>query len=193
MVFVEPEHLRARAEPEAKLGDHRRGLQPAAGWRRRHHVAGNVDNVEMDGITNNLTETADCRFSGPQAPDRDARTLRAAHLDHRPVTLDRTWPQFQRRLFADQPAALSVVTVGQKRLDRHFDEIRIAVKAFPVGKGKFGTLDLQVDEVWADWIKAIKIVALQECELLQHYRPLTPDAGLAHRVAAVVVGQWRLD
>ena len=34
----------------------------------------------MHGITNNLTETADCRFSGAEASDRGARTFRAAHL-----------------------------------------------------------------------------------------------------------------
>src|ERR1700723_379706 len=31
MAFIEPEHLRTSAEAEAKLGNHRRGLQPAAG------------------------------------------------------------------------------------------------------------------------------------------------------------------
>ena len=33
MLRIEPELLRARAETEAELGDHRRGLQPPAGRR----------------------------------------------------------------------------------------------------------------------------------------------------------------
>src|SRR6187401_3080469 len=54
MAFLQPEHLAARAEAEAELGDNRRGLQPAAGWRRGHHVAGLVDDVEMDRVANDF-------------------------------------------------------------------------------------------------------------------------------------------
>ena len=50
MALFEPEHLRAGAEAEAKLGDHRRGLQPAARGGCRHHIAVPVDDVEMDRI-----------------------------------------------------------------------------------------------------------------------------------------------
>src|SRR5690349_11385976 len=39
MALLEPEHLRARAEREAELRNDRRGMQPAAGRRGRHHVA----------------------------------------------------------------------------------------------------------------------------------------------------------
>src|SRR6185295_12750398 len=59
VIFLQPEHLRAAAEAEAELGNDRRGLQPAAGRRRRYHVAGLVDDVEMHGIAAHLAEAAD--------------------------------------------------------------------------------------------------------------------------------------
>src|ERR1700761_3310395 len=39
MIFLKPEHLCAAAEAEADVRNDRRGLQPAAGWRRRNHIA----------------------------------------------------------------------------------------------------------------------------------------------------------
>src|ERR1700733_4047288 len=63
MVFLEVEHLRAGAEAEAELGDHRRGLQPAARRRRRNHVAGLVDDIEMHGVATGIAHPADGRFA----------------------------------------------------------------------------------------------------------------------------------
>src|SRR5213078_1978573 len=50
MAFLQPEHLAAGAETETKLGNDRRGLQPTTGRRCRDHVAGLVDDVEMNGV-----------------------------------------------------------------------------------------------------------------------------------------------
>ena len=70
VIFLEPEHLRAAAEAEAEFRDHRRGLQPAAGRRRRDHVAGLVDDVEMHGVAAHLAEAADGRLAGAHGADR---------------------------------------------------------------------------------------------------------------------------
>src|SRR3954468_10070917 len=106
MAFLQPEHLAAGAEAEAELGDDRRGLQPAAGRRRRHHVAGLVDDVEMHGIAANLADAADRRLPRAHAAYGAALAFLAAQLDHRAEALDRARTQFERRLVADQFAPL---------------------------------------------------------------------------------------
>src|SRR6185437_10768382 len=50
MILVEPKLLRAGAEAETELGNRRRGMQPAARWRRGHHIAGLIDDVEVYGV-----------------------------------------------------------------------------------------------------------------------------------------------
>ena len=42
-------------------------------------------------------------------------------------------------------------------------------------------------------VEPVEIKALEQRELLQHHRALRPGAGLAHRVAAVIIGERRLD
>src|SRR5262245_44117712 len=54
--LLEPELLRAGAEAEAELGDHRRRLQPATGRRRRHDVAVTINHVEMHGVAPHQSE-----------------------------------------------------------------------------------------------------------------------------------------
>ena len=50
-----------------------------------------------------------------------------------------------------------------------------------------------MDEIRPGGIEPVEIETFQQGELLKQDRPLAPDAGLAHRVAPVVVGQRRLD
>ena len=50
-----------------------------------------------------------------------------------------------------------------------------------------------MDEFGAGGIEPVELKALQQRELLQHDRALAPDAGLADGVAAIIVGQRRLD
>ncbi len=93
----------------------------------------------------------------------------------------------------DQLAARVIVGVGEQRLDRHVDEFRIAVERVAVREGELGAFDLIVDEVRAARIEAVEIETLGERELLQGHQPLRPRARLEHGVAAVVVGDRRLD
>ena len=85
--------------------------------------------------------------------------------------------------------ALGVVGLGQQRLDRHVDEIGIAVKGLAVGEGELGGLDLQVDEIRSGRIEAVEVEALQHRELLQGDGTLRPGPGLEHAVAPVIVGR----
>ena len=50
-----------------------------------------------------------------------------------------------------------------------------------------------MDEVGTRRNEIVERIALEQRQLLQRHRTLAPDAGLAHRVAAVVVGQRRFD
>src|SRR5262249_30036873 len=114
MPLLQPEHLRPRAEAEAKFRNDRRGLQPAARRRRRHHVAGRVDDVEMHGIAAHLAEAADGRLARAQAADR-APAFLATQLDHRAEALDRPGTQFERGLVTYELAPLVVVGVRKER------------------------------------------------------------------------------
>ena len=89
MLLVEPEHLGARAETKTELGNDRRGLQPAARRRRRHHVAGLIDDIEMHGVADHFAHAADGRLAGAEAADGGARPLLAAHLHHAAKAADR--------------------------------------------------------------------------------------------------------
>ena len=68
MAFVEPERLRAGAESEAEFGNDRRRLQPAARRRCRYHVAGAIDDVEMDRVAAHFAHAG--RRSVSPAPER---------------------------------------------------------------------------------------------------------------------------
>src|ERR1700731_4661319 len=108
MIFLKVEHLRTGAEAEAELGDHRRRLQPAARRRRRDHVAGLVDDVEMHGVAAHLADASDGRLAGAHAADRMALTLLAAQLHHGAEPANRSRAQFERGLAVDKLAALIV-------------------------------------------------------------------------------------
>ncbi len=50
-----------------------------------------------------------------------------------------------------------------------------------------------MDEIRARGIEPIEIKTLEQRQLLQHHRPLAPGAGLAHGIAAIIVGERRFD
>ena len=125
VIFLEPEHLRAAAEAEAEFGNDRRGLQPAAGRRRRDHVAGLVDDVEMHGVAAHLAEAADGRLARAHGADRLAMAFGAAQLDDRAEAFDRAGDEIERGLVSrDQLAALVIVGVRQQGRDRDVGEVR---------------------------------------------------------------------
>src|SRR5260370_41671958 len=50
-----------------------------------------------------------------------------------------------------------------------------------------------MDEVRTRDIEAVEVNALEECELLEHHRPLRPRSGLANRITAIWVRERPLD
>ncbi len=134
----------------------------------------------------------DGRLTGAEAADGGALAFLAPQLHHRAESADGARKIFERCALGDELAPLGIVGVGQQGRDRHLDEIGVAIESVAVRKGELGAFDLPMDEVRARRIETVEIVSLEQRELLHHHRALAPDAGLAHRVAAVIVGERRL-
>src|SRR5579883_3087678 len=113
MTFLEPEHLGAAAEAKAEFRNHRGGLQPAARRRRRNHVAGLVDDVEMHGVAVHLAEAPDRGLAAAHGADGLALPLLAAKFDRPAKALDRAGNEIQRSLVRDQLATLVVIGIRQ--------------------------------------------------------------------------------
>ncbi len=147
----------------------------------------------MHGIAAHLADAADGRLARAHAADGAALPLLATQLHHRAEARDRSGPQFERGLLADEPAPLLVVGVGKQRRHRHLDKVGIAVEFFAIRVGELRALDEQMDELGARGIGAVEIEALEQRQLLEHHRALRPRARLADGIGAVVVGERRLD
>lgn len=193
MAFLQPEHLGAAAEAEAELRNDWRGLQPSARWRRGHHVAGLVDDVEMHGVAANLAEAPHRRLAGTERADGLALALGAAQLDLAAKAFDRAGEEIERSLVGDELAPLVIVGIRQQRPDQDLGELGIAIEFLAVGEGKLGAFDLEMDELRPGRIEPVERKALEQRELLERDGALAPDAGLADGVAAIVVSERRLD
>ena len=197
MALLEPEHLRARAEAEAELRDHRRGLQPAARRRGRDHVAVPVDDVEMHRVAAHRAHAlAPARPARRivvvmvQMRRRSARRRRwprprraavgGARLDRLAEALDRARAQLERGASPMSLRALGVVGVRQQRLDRHVDEFRDRRRRCRDRRRR----------AWRPppgrWMKSGPVGSrpsrskpLQQRELLQGHQPLGPGPALS--------------
>src|SRR5450830_1856034 len=69
----------------------------------------------------------------------------------------------------------------------------IAVKFLPIRKCELCAFDLQMDKFRSCRVETVEIKALQQGQLLQHHGTLAPNPGLANRVTAVVIREWRLN
>src|SRR6266566_181471 len=106
--LLEPEHLRARRQAEAELGNDRRAVQPAAARRRGDEVPPPVDDVEVAGVAARRLADALGDGGGGGAHRRQARL----------AAVGRAGPQFRGRLCADEPAPLVRVFRREQRLQR---------------------------------------------------------------------------
>src|SRR3954453_2527443 len=87
MILLQPEHLRAAAKAEAKLRNDGRRLKPTAGGRRRDHVAGVIDDIEMYGVAAYLAETTNGGLAGTHRAYRFPVTFLPAQFYDRPEAL----------------------------------------------------------------------------------------------------------
>src|SRR5215211_1268471 len=101
--------------------------------------------------------------------------------------------QVRRGLLADQAAPLVGVAGAQQPLERDVDEARIAVPRLAVGERELRALDDGVDELSSHTVEQAHVEAVEERQLLEEDRPLTPRAGLGDAPAVVVELDGRLE
>ena len=203
--FLEPEHLRARAQAEAELRDHRRALQPASARHGRDHVAPAVDHVDVHGVVGDDAPSGKVRLARPRRgePARLARARRGGRARGDRDAADGTWQarlaragrtraQLEGGFSAHQAAARGVVALAEQYRHRHLAEVGVAVPGLAIGKGELGALDDGVQELRALRPHCREIEAGEEGELLEEDRALAPRAGLGHAIAVIVVAERRL-
>ena len=173
--FLEPEHLRPRPERPPERGDHGRALEPAAARRRGDEVAEAVRDVEVDGVAPRRLSGADSRRGVDQGREPAAA---------RPELTEADSPTSRRR---------SSLYSREQAVERHVDEVRVAVERVAVGERELRALDDRVDVLGRADAEGREVEPGEQGELLQQDRPLPPRPGLADRVAVVVVGDRRLD
>src|SRR5262245_40480121 len=109
----------------------------------------------MDRITAHFTHPADGRLPGAESVDGKSRSGFATQFNHRAESLDRARSQFERSLVRDKRATLAIVDLRQQSLDRHLDEVGIAIEFLAVGKSELGCFHLQMDEVRTGRMQAV--------------------------------------
>ncbi len=167
------QHLPPGAHAEAKAGDDRRGPVPSTAGCRGEHVTGAVHRLEVDGV-----------------PLKPVALLRLIHH----VGLHPPGPHLHgRRVGVHQPPPLLSVLLGEKHLQRDIREVRVGVVVLPIREGQLGALDVGVEVLQGVMAHRGEVVALQEVQLLEEDRPLTPGIALVDIVAPVVGGDRLLD
>ena len=213
MALLEPEHLCAGAEPETKIGDNRRGMQPAAGRRRRDHVAAlsTMSKCTVSPGTAPIFSrwrafTAMASGNGLRRRPRDVANrglpapfdptargpIREANAHRLAEARDATGTEFEGSLIGDEFHTRVIVRVGQQNIDRHIDEFRIAIERVAIREGELCALHLTVDEVRPGRIETSKPRLFSSASCCNVTRPSSRSC-LQHGIAAVVVGDRRLD
>ena len=178
----EPEHLRARAHAEAEAGDDRRAVEPAAARGGGDEVAVAVGDVEVAGVA----RQADVGSPTPAALDHGRlRRQDGSRPSGAPgrSSSDARSPTSARRCVR--------VLGAQQRLERHVDEVRVAVPGLAVRERQLRALEHGV-RVLARAHRG-EVEAREQRELLEHHRALPPRPGLADRVPVVVERDRRLE
>src|ERR1700719_2911469 len=147
----------------------------------------------MHGVAAHLAEPADGRLAGPHGANRLPRPFGAPELHHGAKALDRTGPQLEGCGVVNELPPLVIVGVGEQCLDRYLLEFRIAVEFLAIRESELRGLHHGVDEFRAGDIEPFEPETLEQRQLLQHHGPLRPRPRLAYRVAAILVGERRLD
>jgi hypothetical protein len=180
VIGIERGHLEPRAEREAELGHDRRGHDPAAARRGRNRVALGIDRDTLRGVD---ASTGGC---GEGAGLDRQRILLG---DERPARgqAAEPGPQLERRLLGvDQRAALRGIVAREQRFDRHVREARVAIARVAVRERELRGLEPEMERVGARGILRGQIEALEQAQLLQKHRALSPGPGLPDARTAVV-------
>ncbi len=85
----------------------------------------------------------------------------------------------------NQLAPFGRVVVRQQQPERHRDELGIAVIPFAIGEGQLGALQVDVQVIGRVVAQGGEVITLEQLQVLQQHRPLTPRAALQHFDAAI--------
>jgi hypothetical protein len=190
--LFEPEHLGAAGQAETELRDGGGGVQPTARGRRRDHVAVTVDDIEMTGVAGRGIGFHG-RFAAAEGRVPDGLAAhRGRQIDSAAVAGNRSRSQLERGLFRDKAPAPVVVVGGKQGLDRHLDEIGIAIEGLAVRESELRGLGDRVDEFGTHRVHGSQVGLCQQRQLLQEHRSLAPNSVLAEGMAVIIEGCRRL-
>ena len=193
VAVLEPAHLSTRRDRKAEARHDRRALQPAARRRRRDHVAGRIDDIEMYGVAPFDRQGREGRFAAA-GPDR---LFLARHREHAAMR-SRASPMSPGRSSIEARAPISLrrcLRIGRRQQgrERHVDRIGVAIKDLAVGKAELQCFDQRVDQFRPDRVQRGDVDALEQAQRLQQHRALRPRPELVHREPVIVDRQRRLD
>ena len=127
------------------------------------------------------------RFAGARLAIQQMRAARPVTIDNRRMAGHGTWSQLHRRILANQLAPLRVILIRQQRPKWHRNEVGIAVIGLAIRVGELGAFHQGVHEFGAIRIHRADIEPVQQGELLQEHRSLTPRAALQNGVPVILV------
>ena len=101
----------------------------------------------------------------------------------------RAGPKLRRRRVADERAPLVRVRAGEQRVERHVEEVGVAVPRLAIGERELRALGHGVDVLGRGVSHGREVEALEQPQLLEEDGRLAPRAGLQHRQPVVVDGE----
>ena len=128
----------------------------------------------MHGVAANNAE-------GLGAPARPVSFGHVLHSASRQPRFKAPWParhQLQRSAITDQLTPFVRVSAREQVTDRHAREIGVSIPCLAVREGELGALRNEVDVVRRQERRRAKSRPLEEQQLLQKHRPLTPRPAL---------------
>src|SRR5258708_5359448 len=129
MIWIQIEHLRARAQAEPQAGDDRRALQPATAGRAGDHVAVAVGDSNMHGVPSHFANRLSARTRPVPFGHRLARPPRQARL----AAGRRAGPELERRAITYEGAPGGAVVRREEGGQWHLPDVGIRIPRLTVG------------------------------------------------------------
>ena len=186
VLWVQHEHLAARADGEAELRDDGGGGDPAPTRGGADEVSITVDRVQVSGIA--------AASEGGERLRLDRLGRRWAQERPTGGKLTQARPQLEGCAFGIHELATRFgVTLRKQLRERDLREARIAVARLAVREGELRTLDPGMQRVDCLESHRAQLESLQQPQLLQEDRTLAPGRALEDARAAVADCKRLLD
>ena len=152
-------------------GDHRRHPGPGRSGGENNAIL--IHGVDAGGVARH-----------ERVVDLHAHDLRLGGMQRRRIA-DLARTELQRRHLADQLAALGGILFRKQPLGGDLDEFRIAVIRIAIGVGQLHDFSQRMQILGGIIFHGPHVVTFEHVQSFQHGRPLGPEAGLVHLVAAI--------